>query len=149
MPNFHVITDGGWVRRRAPGRGNPFRVSRPVRLLCTLAVSFASIAALVPAAATANSNAKLISEGKLAMRVETKQEEKEHLIPFKQSAVFIIGCKVHGNRVLCSEHSGPEKCVKGKPWMDISDLFPVIKGRIGESLNFGLTVTSIYCRKAS
>jgi hypothetical protein len=111
-------------------------------------VSFASIAALVPAAATASSNAKLISEGKLAMRVETKQEEKQHLIPFKQSAVFVVGCKVNGDRVLCTEHSGPEKCVKGKPWTNISDLFPVIKGRIGESLNFGLTVTNIYCKKS-
>lgn len=146
MPNFHSITGGEWIRRRPPGRGNAVR--RPARLLCTLAVSSASIAALVPAAATATSNAKLISEAKLSMRVETKAEEKQHLIPYKQSAVFTVSCRNARGHVLCREHSGPERCVKGKPWRQLSDIYPVIKGRVGDSLTGGLVVTSVYCPKS-
>jgi hypothetical protein len=111
-------------------------------------VSFAAIAALVPAAATATSNAKLISEAKTAMTTETKAEEKLHILRYKQSAVFTDSCSVAQERVLCREHSGPESCVNGKPWTEISDIFPVIKGRVGESLTDGaLIVTSVYCPK--
>ena len=147
MPNFHLMAVGGWNRRRAVGRGNTVRIPRPARLLCTVAVTFTAIAALVPAAATATSRAKLISEAKLSMRVETKQEEKQHLIPYGKSAVFVVSCKVNGDRVLCDEHTGAEKCVNHKAWTEISDIFPVIKGRVGESLNFGLTISKVYCPK--
>jgi hypothetical protein len=124
------------------------RGSRASRLLCTLAASFAAIALLVPAVATATSKSKLISEAKQSMRIETKNEEKQHLVPFKTSAVFALSCKVNGDRVLCSEHSGSQKCVSGsKPATELSDIFPVIKGRVGLSLDFGLTVSSVYCKK--
>lgn len=120
---------------------------RPARLLCTLAASFVLIAVLVPAGASATSKAKLISEAKHAMAVETKVEEKKHLIRYKQSTVFNVSCKVAGDRVLCHEHAGPERCVNGKPWTEISDFFPVIKGRVGLSLVGALVVSSVYCPK--
>ncbi len=97
-------------------------------------MSFAAFAALLPAAATATSNAKLISEAKVSMRVETKAEEKQHLIPYKQSTVFIVRCSVKRGHVLCREHSGPQRCVNGKPWTQLSDIYPVIKGHVGLSL---------------
>ena len=148
MFTFHLFEGGEWTRRRLIGGGNVVRNSQPARLLCALAVSFASIAALVPAVATATSNAKLISEAKAGMAVETKAEEKEHILRYKQSTVFTVNCSVARGRVLCREHAGPQRCVKGKPWTQISDIFPVIKGRVGESLTDGaLIVTSIYCSK--
>jgi hypothetical protein len=123
---------------------------RASRLLCGLAASFAAVALLVPAAATATSKSKLISEAKHSMHVETQIEEKQHLVPFSKSAVFAVSCKVSGDRVLCSEHSGSQKCVSSsKPVTELSDIFPVIKGRVGLSLDFGLTVSSVYCKKAN
>jgi hypothetical protein len=135
-------------RKRVGGRPvGRKHVARPARLLCVLAVSFASIAALVPAAATATSKSKLISEAKASMAAETKAEEKDRIIPYKQSAVFTVNCSVSRGHVLCREHVGPKRCVNGKPWMELSDIFPVIKGRVGLSLTDGaLVVTSVYCK---
>lgn len=139
---------GRRTHKRQIGHRSVARGSRAPRLLCSLALSFAAIAFVVPAAATATSKSKLISEAKYSMHVETRTEEKQHLVPFNKSAVFTVGCKVTGDRVLCSEHSGPQTCVKGsKPVTELSDIFPVIKGKVGESLNFGLTVSSVYCTK--
>jgi hypothetical protein len=145
---FHLRMRGEWIHKRQAGRGNFGRGSRAVRVLCGLAASFAAIALLLPAAATATSKSKLISEAKVSMRVETKGDETDHLISYKQSATFIVNCRVTGNRVLCREHHGPERCVNGKPWTQLSDIFPVIKGRVGLSLDGGLIISSVYCKKA-
>jgi hypothetical protein len=149
MPTFfHLTSRGGWIHERQTGQLNLAPGSRAVRFLCGLAASFAAIALLLPAAATATSKSKLISEAKLSMRVETKSYETNHLIPYSQSATFIVNCAITGNRILCREHHGPEQCVNGKPWTQLSDIFPVIKGRVGLSLDGGLTTSSVYCPKA-
>jgi hypothetical protein len=140
---------GERIHKPQAGQRNVGRRSRAPRAICILAASFAALALLVPAAATATSKSKLISEAKVSMRVETKSYETHHLIPYKQSATFIVNCSVTGNRVLCREHHGPERCVNGKPWTQLSDIFPVIKGRVGLSLTGGLIISSVYCRKAS
>lgn len=144
MPNFHLSVGGGWVRTR-PERGNVVRISRPARLLCILAVSFASIAALAPAAATATTNAKLFTEAKAAMKIETRAEEKLHIIPYKQSAVFTVSCSRSRDHITCREHTGPTKCARRKPLTVLSDIFPIIKGRVGLSLLGALVVSSVYC----
>jgi hypothetical protein len=148
MPTFLDLTSrGDWIHERQTGQRNLARSSRPLRFLCGFAASFAAIALLLPAAATATSKSKLISEAKLSMRVETKSYETNHLIPYSQSAVFIVDCAITGSRILCREHDGPERCVNGKPWSQLSDIFPIIKGRVGLSLDGGLTTSSVYCPK--
>ncbi len=108
-------------------------------------MSFASIAALAPAAATATSNAKLFTEAKAYMRVETKAEEKQHIIPYKQSTVFAISCSRTLDRIKCREHTGPTKCAKHKPLTQLTDIYPIIKGRVGLSLFGSLVVSIVYC----
>ncbi len=137
-----------WNHSRQAGRRNPGRGSRHLRILCSLVASFAALALLVPVAAMATSKSKLISEAKLSMRVETKSYETNHLIPYKQSDTFIVNCAtITGHRILCREHHGPDRCVNGKPWTQLSDIFPIIKGRVGLSLDGGLTTSSVYCPK--
>ena len=149
MPTFvHLIMRGEWIHNRQAGQGNVGRGSRAVRVLCGVAASFAAIALLLPAAATATSKSKLISEAKLSMRVETKSFETDHLIPYKRSTTFIINCsRITGSRIICREHHGPKRCVNGKPWTQLSDIFPVIKGRVGLSLDGGPSLSSVYCPK--
>ena len=121
---------------------------RARRVLCIVAASCAALALLVPAVAIATSRSKLISEAKLSMRVETKSFEAHHLIPYKQSTTFVIHCQtVTGGHILCREHHGPARCVNGKPWTQFSDIFPVIKGRVGDSLDGGPIASSVYCPK--
>jgi hypothetical protein len=121
---------------------------RARRVLCSVAASCALLALLVPAAATATSRSKLISEAKLSMRVETKSFEAHHLIPYKTSTTFVIHCApMAGGHIICREHHGPARCVNGKPWTQFSDIFPVIKGRVGDSLDGGPTASSVYCPK--
>jgi len=109
-----------------------------------MAASLAVIALAAPAAAQAVPS--LLNQGKTAMQQANAQEEKQHLIPFKAGTKFTITCKHQGTNILCSEHAGQERCVKGRPWLLLSDLFPVIKGRIGQSLTYGLLRTSVYCK---
>jgi hypothetical protein len=132
------------MRTRTTGQ---WKATCGARVLCVLAASLTTIALAIPATAGATSNAKLISQAKLAMRVETASDEKNRIISDKPSTKFTVNCSITGARILCSEHSGPEACVKGKPWMKLSDLFPIIKGRVGESLAYGLTITDVYCKK--
>ena len=136
---------GGWSRRRVGVRGGAVGVSRPARLLCTVAVAFAAIAALAPVAATASSNAKLFAEAKASMKIETRAEEKLHIIPYKKSAVFTVSCSRIQDRIKCREHTGPTKCAKGKPLMQLADIYPIIKGRVGLSLFGSLVVSIVYC----
>jgi hypothetical protein len=118
------------------------------RVLCSVAASCAALALLVPAVATATSRSKLISEAKLSMRVETKSFVAHHLIPYKTSTTFVVHCTIMaGGHILCREHHGPARCVNGKPWTQLSDIFPVIKGRVGLSLDGGPTASSVYCPK--
>jgi hypothetical protein len=139
---------GGWALKRQAGQRNAGRGRRARRVLCSVAASCAALTLLVPAVATATSKSKLISEAKLSMRVETKSYEKHHLIPYKQSTTFIVNCTLlTGSRVRCREHHGPARCVNGKPWTQLSDIFPVIKGRVGLSLEGGPTTSSVYCPK--
>jgi hypothetical protein len=97
--------------------------------------------------AAAASRQSLLATAKVAMRQTNAQEEKRHLIAFKPGTTFTITCNFRGQNVLCTEHAGPERCVNGKPWTLFSDLFPVIHGRLGESLTYGLTPTNIYCKR--
>jgi hypothetical protein len=106
-------------------------------------VTLATAACVVPA--TAGASPSLLAQAKTAMQQTNTQEETHHLIPFKRGTKFTITCATRGTNILCSEHSGPEKCVKGKPWILLSDLFPVIKGRLGQSLTYGLTRSDEYC----
>jgi hypothetical protein len=138
---------GGWVPQRQAGQRNAGR-ARALRVLCSVAASCAALALLVPAVATATSKSKLISEAKLSMRVETKSFEKHHLIPYKTSTTYVIHCTTQaGSHIICREHHGPARCVNGKPWTQFSDIFPVIKGRVGDSLDGGPTASSVYCPK--
>lgn len=109
-----------------------------------LAAGVATAAFLTPAFAA--SKPALLAKAKVAMRQTNAQEEAKHLIPFKPGTNFTVTCGYRGVNILCTEHTGPERCVKGKPWILLSDLFPVIHGRLGESLTYGLTPTSNYCR---
>jgi hypothetical protein len=121
---------------------------RARHVLCSVAASCTALALLVPAVATATSRSKLISEAKLSMRVETKSFEAHHLIPYKTSTTFVVHCAIMaGGHILCREHHGPARCVNGKPWTQFSDIFPVIKGRVGDSLDGGPTASSVYCPK--
>lgn len=82
------------------------------------------------------------------MQRETVAAEKHHTIPFKSGTKFTVNCALKGSTaILCSEHAGPEKCVNGKPWILVSDLFAVIKGKVGQSITVGLSVTSVSCKK--
>jgi hypothetical protein len=140
MPMSRFMSSGGErLRTRQAGQ---WKSSRGPRVLCVLAAGLTTIALAVPATAGATSKAKLISEAKLSMRVE-----KDHIISFAPGAKFVVGCSVTGARILCTEHTGPEACVKSKYWTKLSDLFPIIKGRVGESLAYGLTITDVYCKK--
>ena len=108
-------------------------------------MSFAAIAALAPVAATATSNAKLFAEAKASMKIETRAEEKLHIIPYKRSAVFTVSCSRTLDRIKCREHTGPTKCAKHKPLTELADIFPIIKGRVGLSLFGSLVVSIVYC----
>jgi hypothetical protein len=105
-----------------------------------MAVAFA-------APATATSKPALIAQAKVIMQKETAIDEKDRIIPYKAGTKFVITCAFgpDGN-IHCSEHAGPERCVNGRPWIVLSDIFPVIKGRVGESLAYGLVPTDNYCR---
>jgi hypothetical protein len=108
-------------------------------------VAILAAAALV-APAAAGAKPSLLAQAKAAVRQTNAQEETHHLIPFKRNTKFTITCRYQGTNVLCMEHAGPERCVNGKPWISLSDLFPIIKGRLGESLTYGLTLTTVYCK---
>jgi hypothetical protein len=137
---------GERTRERQPGRRNVGRgrSSLAVRGLAGgLAASLAA-AALVATAEAATKPA-LIAQAKAGMQRSDVTAEAHHTIPFKSGTKFTIACGFQGQNILCTEHAGPERCIKGRPWVLISDLFPVIKGRVGESLTYGLLVTSNYC----
>jgi hypothetical protein len=125
--------------RKAGGRG------RGSLAVGGLAACLAAAAFVAPAGAAATPT--LIAQAKAGMQREDVTAEAHHTIPFKSGTKFTIACGFHGRNVLlCTEHAGPEQCINGRPWVLLSDLFPVIKGRVGRSLTFGLTVTSNYCR---
>jgi hypothetical protein len=106
--------------------------------------SLAAAALVVPAEAA--SKPALLAQAKAGMQREDVTAEAHHTIPFKPGTKFTIACGFRGQDILCTEHVGPEQCVKGKPWILVSDLFAVIKGRVGESVTVGLSVTSDYCK---
>jgi hypothetical protein len=149
MPIFFLLMmRGGWNHKRQAGQRNPGHGSRRLGILCSLVASFAALALLVPGAAMATSKSKLISEAKLSMRVETKSFEARHLIPYSGSTTFIVNCTtIAGSRIRCREHHGPARCVNSKPWTELTDIFPVIKGRVGVSLDGGPITSSVYCPK--
>jgi hypothetical protein len=127
----------------------PDSIRRARRSLAVGALTTGLAAALAAAALTtsaeATSNSALFAQAKAGMQREDAAAEKHHTIPFKSGTKFTINCGFKGVNILCTEHAGPEKCVKGKPWILLSDLFPVIKGRVGESLTYDLTWTAHYC----
>ncbi len=133
---------GEQTRERGPG---PRRTrGRRSFAVGALAVSLSAAALVVPAAAATKS--ALLAQAAAGVQKTNVLEEARHLIPFKSGTKFTITCAFQGDDIRCTEHAGPEQCVKGKPWILLSDLFPVIHGRVGESLTFGLTVTTNYCK---
>jgi len=133
-------------RRRKSGR---VRSSLAVRVfaasLAATVVSPAVFAFVSPAAAATSQS--LLVQAKAAVQQTDATEEAHKTIPFKRGTNFTITCGVRGTNVLCTEHSGPERCVNNKPWIMLTDEFPIIKGKLGESLTYGLTWTYIYCTK--
>ena len=143
---------GAKTRARQPGRrkASHGRSSLAVRglaaTLAAAAVVSPAVAFVSPAAAATKSS--LLAQGKAAMLQTNATEESHHTIPFKRGTNFTIACALQGtNVVLCREHSGPERCVGSRPWILLTDLFPIIHGRLGESLTAGLTWTYDYCTK--
>jgi hypothetical protein len=116
--------------------------------LSSLAVAVLTMAAVVTPAQAA-SKQKLVAQAKVTMQKENAAAEKRHQIPFKPGTKFTITCAIrYGVDILCSEHVGAEKCVKGQPWVLITDLFPILHGRLGESLNERLSPTLNYCKSS-
>jgi hypothetical protein len=137
------IGRGGRTRERHPWPRKAGR-ARSSLALGALAASLATATLVAPAAAA--TKPALLAQAKAGVQQTNAIEEKHHTIPFKSGTKFTISCGFQGEDILCTEHAGPEQCVKGRPWSLLSDLFPVIKGRVGESLTFGLTVTTNYCK---
>jgi hypothetical protein len=111
-----------------------------------LAAGLTAFALVAPATAAAGPS--LIAQARTNMQRETAFDEAHHILSFKRGTKFMIACSVRGQNVLCTEHTGSERCVGGRPWLLLSDIFPIIHGRVGQSLAFGLTITSNYCRAA-
>jgi hypothetical protein len=113
--------------------------------VCGLVACIAAMAFAAPAGAT--SKPTLIAQAKVIMQQETASDESDHIIPYKAGTKFLVTCAFgpDGN-IHCNEHTGPEQCVKGKPWILLSDIFPIIKGRVGGSLDYGLVPAYNYCR---
>ena len=135
---------GELTRERGPGPGKAGRRSRSSLAVGGVAAFLAAAAVVAPAEATPAPT--LIAQAKAGMQREDARAEAHHTIPFKSGTKFTIACAFQRQDLLCTEHAGPERCINGRPWILLSDLFPVIKGRVGQSLTFGLTVTSNYCR---
>jgi hypothetical protein len=133
---------------RTGGRGLGPRARRRRRspvavrsLAATLAV--AALAAPVAAAATPS----LTAQGVAAVQRENAFDEAHHVIPFKRGTKFTIACAVKGQDVLCREHAGPERCINGRPWILLTEEFPILGHKIGRTLlPFGLQQTDEYCR---
>ena len=129
------------------------RLSRRRKAVRGLAASLAAATLVSPAAfafvspAAAATKASLFAQAVAAMHQTDATEEAHNTIPFKRGTKFTVACAVRGTNVLCTEHSGPERCVSSKPWILLTDVFPIIKGRLGESLTYGLSWTYLYCNK--
>lgn len=146
MARFHLVTRGGSRRPRASRvqlRGSG-RARGPLAV-CGLVACVGAVAFAAPAAAT--SKQTLIAQAKVIMQKETASDETDRIIPYKSGTKFVVTCAFgpDGN-IHCREHTGPERCIKGKPWITLSDIFPVIDGRVGQSLAYGLVPTDNYCR---
>jgi len=116
--------------------------------LSSLAVAFIAVATVVAPAQAASKQA-LVAQAKVTVQKEDVTAEKNHSIPFKPGTKFTITCGLRfGVDILCTEHAGPETCVKGRPWLLISDLFPILHGRLGTSLTERLTPTLNYCKSS-
>jgi hypothetical protein len=143
-------TTPGGGRERESGQRSRRRGSFAVR---GFAASLAAATFVAPAAfpfvyqAEAATTATLLAQAKVAVQQTDAVEEAHRTIPFKKGTSFTIACGVRGTNVLCTEHSGPERCVNDKPWIMLTDEFPILKGKLGESLTFGLRWTYIYCSK--
>ena len=144
---------GGQRRERRPGQRKAGR-GRSSLAVRGLAASLAAAAFVSPAAsafvspAAAATKASILAQAAAAVKQTDATEEAHKTIPFKRGTNFAIACGVRSaDEVLCTEHSGPERCVNSKPWILLSDEFPIIKGKLGESLTYGLTWTYIYCTK--
>jgi hypothetical protein len=131
--------------RQDPHRRGPSRWRRSIAL-CGILTSIAAVVFAAPAGAT--SKPKLIAQAKMIMHKETASDEADRIIPYKVGTKFVVACKFgpDGN-IHCNEHTGQERCVKGRPWLTLSDIFPVIDGRVGGSLAYGLVATDNYCRR--
>jgi hypothetical protein len=140
-----VIGDGGRrdrKRRSQQRKGICARVSLGHRGLIAALVA----AAALFAPATAGAKTSLIAQATAKMHSANAAEEKLGIIPFKSGTKFTISCASFGANIKCTEHSGPEQCVKGRPWVLLTDIFPVIDNKVGQSVSYGLVFTSNYCR---
>ncbi len=143
---------GGPPRERRPaqrkaGRGHSSLAVRGLAASLAAAVILAPAAAVFVSPAAAATNSSLLVQAKAAVLQTDATEEAHKTIPFKRGTKFTVACGVRGTNVLCTEHSGPERCVNNHPWIQLTDVFPIIKGRLGESLTYGLSWTYLYCNK--
>jgi hypothetical protein len=116
------------------------------RLAGCLVAGFSAAALVLPVVATAQPS--LLAQAKTAVQKANASEEAHHTIPFKRGTDFAITCSIadrHHN-VLCTEHAGPEACIKNQPWISLSDDFPIIDGRLGSSTIIELDLTYTYCK---
>jgi hypothetical protein len=145
-----ITRGGGQTRERQPGPRKAGRV-RSSLAVGALAASVAGVLAATALVAPAGATTKpaLLAEAVAGMQQTNALEETRKTIPFKPGTKFTITCAFQNKAdIRCNEHAGPEQCSKGKPWDLLSDVFPVIHGRVGKSLTLGLVVTSTYCNKA-
>lgn len=146
MARFGTTRGGNrWARAQHAHPRDARRRRRGALAVCGLAACVGAIAFAAPAGAT--SKPALIAQAKVVLAQETTFDETHGIIPFKKGTKFVVACSFgpDGN-IHCTEHAGPERCVNGKPWLLLSDIFPVIHGRVGGSLAYGLVPTDNYCK---
>jgi hypothetical protein len=132
--------------RRRRIRKRQLNVGRRRGLLTARLLPAGVAAALLLVPATAGAELSLIGQAQRNVRIETAFDESHGIIPFKHGTKFTIACSFDGKNIRCTEHSGPERCINGRPWILLIDIFPIIKGHVGESLNYGLVQTDNYCK---
>jgi hypothetical protein len=145
MSRFELVTRGRNRRIRAWNAHRQNALRGRSLALCGLSAYVAAFAFAAPAGAT--SKPALIAQAKVVMQKETAFDESHRIIPFKVGTKFVISCSFGPDRnIHCTEHTGPERCVNGRPWVLLSDIFPVIDGKVGSSLAYGLVPTDNYCK---
>ena len=147
MVTFDSIASGGGrrMRERQPGQRD---AGRRHGSLASRGIAAGLAAAALVAPAAAGAKPSLVAQAKATMQRQDTRGEARHKIPFKRGTNFTIACRVRGQYILCREHAGPGRCTSGRPWVALSESWPIVHGRLGLSTSNGLTVTLVYCPAA-